>query len=493
MEGRTMKRLLGVTTATLALIVGLVASTTGPASATATISADRAHVVNGTLVDQFGRIIVPHGLNVVLKAPPYAPDAIGFSADDADFLVANGYTSVRLGIIWKGLEPTPGHYDDTYLNRIRTTARMLAARGIWVLLDFHQDMYSDAFQGDGAPDWATQTGGLLNPQYGFPFNYAYNPALNHAFDLFWGNAAAPDGIGLQTHFANAWAHVALFFASTQHIVGFDLFNEPWPGSTYPACSNPSGCAAQDAVLQKFQQSVIDHIRTVDARTTLFYEPYVTFNGGVSTAVAPRGTNLGFSFHDYCNDPQNSSTCAAADNTVMRHQKAHTAATGAAAMLTEFGATGDTVLLARIVDLAAAARLPWMNWAYTAFDPLTVASGGVEALVHDPRKPPKGTNIDWGKVGALAVPHPLAVAGSNVGWVYSRRTHAFTITWSTVRLGTHVRWRAGTPSVLELPAFFYPHGNRIQVSGGYAMRGANVTVTVRQAAGATTMTVRITTG
>jgi hypothetical protein len=51
-------------------------------------------------------------------------------------------------------EHSPREYDDAYLASVRETTQLLAAEGIWTLLDFHQDLYSERFKGEGAPDWA---------------------------------------------------------------------------------------------------------------------------------------------------------------------------------------------------------------------------------------------------------------------------------------------------------------------------------------------------
>ncbi|MHB8693534.1 MAG: hypothetical protein ACYDHH_20035 [Solirubrobacteraceae bacterium] len=74
-------------------------------------------------------------------------------------------------MIWKAVEPMPGVYDDAYLSRIADTVATLARHGIVALLDFHQDLYNEAFQGEGAPDWAVQSAGLPNLRLGFPGNY----------------------------------------------------------------------------------------------------------------------------------------------------------------------------------------------------------------------------------------------------------------------------------------------------------------------------------
>src|SRR4051794_9788982 len=46
----------------------------------------------------------------------------GFGDDDAAFLSREGFNSVRLGVIYKAVEPTPGTYDSAYLQKIAATA-----------------------------------------------------------------------------------------------------------------------------------------------------------------------------------------------------------------------------------------------------------------------------------------------------------------------------------------------------------------------------------
>src|SRR5439155_1111277 len=115
------------------------------------------------------------------------------------------------------VEPTPGAYDDAYLDHIADTVATLARHGILSLLDFHQDLYNERFAGEGWPDWAVQDDGLPNqPNLGFPGNYVGMPALQRAFhdyclatpnstDPFDGGAC--DGFDDDV-FANALKHVA---------------------------------------------------------------------------------------------------------------------------------------------------------------------------------------------------------------------------------------------------------------------------------------------
>src|SRR5258707_11090732 len=179
------------------------------------------------ITDAGGRVVIVHGTNMVYKLPPYYPSTIGFGSDDAEFLNQIGFNAVRVGVIWKAVEPQPGKFNDAYLAHIAQTVKTLAAHGVLSLLDFHQDMYNERFQGEGAPDWAVQDGGLPNPALGFPGNYTANPALEHALDQFFTNASGPSGRGLQDWFASAWAHVAARFRANRSVLGYELFNEPF--------------------------------------------------------------------------------------------------------------------------------------------------------------------------------------------------------------------------------------------------------------------------
>src|SRR5512144_254355 len=77
------------------------------------------------LVDAQGRVLLPHGVNLVAKKAPYSPSAGGFGEDDAIWLKDNGFDVVRLGLTATGLMPTPGRIDDALLDRYAATVDML--------------------------------------------------------------------------------------------------------------------------------------------------------------------------------------------------------------------------------------------------------------------------------------------------------------------------------------------------------------------------------
>ncbi|GCD92204.1 cellulase family glycosylhydrolase [Nocardioides sp. LS1] len=474
-----------------ALVAGLLALTAVPAHADGGASRARPH--GRFILDPAGRVLVLHGLNMVYKRGSYAPDETGFGRDDARFLVHHGFTTVRLGLIWKAVEPQPGQYDDAYLARVRHTTRVLADAGIWTLLDFHQDLFNERFQGEGAPDWAVQDDGLpAEPQTGFPYNYFGMQALNRAFDHFWANDPGPGGVGLQDRYAAAWAHVASYFSGTPRVLGVDLFNEPWPGTGWQQCANPAGCPAFDATLQSFTQRSIDAIRAVDRRTAVFYEPQVLFNNGSQTSVTPTGSRLGFSFHDYCltadagtGESGGQEGCSTFDDLVFSNADDHVAASGDAPLLTEFGATTKQSTITTMVDRAAAHLTGWQYWAYCGCeDPTTTGPGATQALVLDPSKAPRGDNVDWAKMRSLVVPHPLAVAGTPTSYSFARGSRVFRAAWSTARAGGSGSFADGSRTTISVPAYVYKRGYAVRVTGGHVVSRAGAgTLVVAQDAGA----------
>ena len=423
------------------------------------------------ITDSRGRVWILHGLNMVYKVPPYYPQAAGFGSDDAAFLQRNGFNLVRVGVIWKALEPSPGVYDDAYLNHIAATVAALWRHGILSLLDFHQDLYNERFQGEGAPDWAVQDDGLpALPRTGFPDNYVSMPALQHAFDHFWANSPGPAGVGLQARFAAAWRHVALRFRAVPGVLGYELMNEPFPGTVYATCL--AGCPLFDAKLTAFNRRVASAIRTVDRRTLIFYEPNVLFNFGAPTDTgALDDRTAGFSWHDYCFTPG----CNTRPLT-MQNAARHVAETGEATLMSEFGSTTSAADLEYMVGLADRNMVPWAEWAYCGCnDPTGAIPPSAEAVVLDPHRPPFGSNVVWTTLRALVEPYPQLVSGTPLGWGFDPASELFRLRYSTGRASGHGRFRSGALTLVAVPALVYHGHYRVDARGAAVVsaRGASL--------------------
>jgi endoglycosylceramidase len=447
------------------------------------------------ITDAQGRVVIVHGLNMVYKLPPYYPSKAGFGADDARFLARNGFDAVRLGVIYKAVEPNPPSggrpaYDDAYLAKIEKTQRILARQGVFSLVDFHQDLFNEKFQGEGWPDWQVQDDGLPNPENGFPGNYLTNPALNAAFDHFWANDQV-GGVNLIDEYAAAWRHVASLFNRVPYVLGYDILNEPWPGNGWQTCAQPAGCPQFDTgPLATMTRIVTKTIRKVDPRHIVWQEPNVLFDFGAPSHLPKIGSNSGFSFHAYC------LTAGAADCPTMEALPFSNAddvarTTDRALMLTEFGATDDVTDLNRMAGYADDHMVSWLEWAYCGCgDPTTSGPGDIQAIVRNPKKPPSGKNVFHAKLAALERPYPQAIAGTPKSYGYDTSTHTFTLKYSTkAPNGRRLGKRA--PTVIYVPRIHYPHGYDVAVNGDpFVAHGNSRYVLVPNRPGARSATVKI---
>ena len=187
-------------------------------------------LVNGErFVDETGRERIFHGVNLVKDK--LTGSVSNWSRRDFEKIRRMGFSAVRLGFFWEKLEPEVGKFDDAYLDRMEGFLDLCAEYGIYAMLDMHQDLFAARYS-YGAPDWATLTDGLPEPEAGEVWSDAYlsSEAIQRTFDHFWANDPAPDGMGLQDHFALCWQRIARRFGDRPEVLGYDFFNEPFPGS-----------------------------------------------------------------------------------------------------------------------------------------------------------------------------------------------------------------------------------------------------------------------
>ncbi len=430
---------------------------------------------HATFNDQNNRTVILHGLNEMNKQPPYSPDSIGFDLKSIHFIKSYGFNVVRLGVYWNAIEPKPGFYDKNYLLRIEQTIDLLSQNGIYTLIDFHQDGYSAKYEsGLGAPVWAALSlpDKGINP--GFPLNllggnYGISLATDQDFESFWQSRADPSGRFLQQSYNDMIKMVCRFFLYTPGIIGYEIMNEPFPGVTWSLCYNSDeqfriGCNQFDTtVLSPFYASVILSIRSVDKKRIIFYEPNVFFGFGAPTfVIAPKDTNLGFSFHNYYNDNPEQ----AFDYAVQ-----HVTASASVPLMTEFGAAvTNTDQFNQIVELADQYQMSWIEWAYTN-NPLYkfARAPGVpndqreQGIVYDATLPLKGNNVKWDRLFVLSRVYPQIVAGHIRKYQFIAKTKLFTLTFD-VKNAMGNRISSNPYSQIFIPEFIYPNGYKIQIQG-----------------------------
>jgi endoglycosylceramidase len=402
------------------------------------------------LTDATGRVLLLHGINDVNKTAPYYPAAAGLNDAYGTWLAQNGFRVVRVGILGTGLMPQPGQIDYNYIANVAQTVNMLARHGIYSLIDFHQDGFGPAIGDDGFPAWMTLTGNATNTHTTFPDYYVTNPALQQAFQSFWDDAIGPNGVGLQEDYAAMWGAVAQRFAHDPYVIGYDLFNEPWPGTNWASCVlDPSGCPAEDnSELAPVYAKATAAIRATGDKHLIFGEPFVVFNFGVSTTHIPTPGNdpsSGLSFHMYTTD-------VADEPDVLANAVSWSQQTGGALLNTEWGATTTSSDIVRQAGELDTALMPWIFWS-------------IGEVVSDQTQPPTSTNLVSSTVQSLVQPYPLAVAGTPANDSYSSSTRALNFTWSTNTPEGKPVPPNTPPTVFEVPSTVYPSGYAVNVAGG----------------------------
>ena len=184
-------------------------------------------------VDESGRTRIFNGMNIDDKA---IGEKFRYDLDDEFFekYAANGFNLIRLAIQWANLEPEQGKYSESYLESLDAIFERAENHGVYILLDMHQDLYSGfdgVGGGDGAPKWACLTDGHTPKPYKFVWAeaYVFGKWVHSCFDHFWRNDPV-FGKGLQDHYADLWKMLAARYADSPALFGFDMMNEPAPGS-----------------------------------------------------------------------------------------------------------------------------------------------------------------------------------------------------------------------------------------------------------------------
>lgn len=183
-------------------------------------------VDKGSFVDGQSREVIFNGINHVHKVP----------ADDymngEDSLIFKGYQQsgfnfIRFGVYWNRLEPKPGQISESYLAQLDRRVRWAEQFGLMMMIDLHQDLYLEA-----APAWAVLNDGAAHIT-GQVWSDAYmiSPAVQIAFDSFWANRAASDSIGIMDRYLGALSTIARRYKDNPTVVGYDVMNEPFMGTS----------------------------------------------------------------------------------------------------------------------------------------------------------------------------------------------------------------------------------------------------------------------
>ncbi|MEZ5054840.1 MAG: cellulase family glycosylhydrolase [Chitinophagales bacterium] len=220
--------------------------------------------------DQYGRQLILHGLNTANNSKadtlrsPWITEA-DVDREDKQF----GFNFVRYLIFWDAIEPQKDVFDPVYLDRVEERVNWYTSRGMYVMLDMHQDLYSIIFGGDGAPAWAIRSNGAtpISLPNGTPWWLInIDPAVINCWVNFWAYTNHKD---LQDHYILAWKYVAERFKNNPYVIGYDLMNEPWGGDLIKSFITGEFERVQ---LTAFYKRLIPALREVEPNKYLFFEP-----------------------------------------------------------------------------------------------------------------------------------------------------------------------------------------------------------------------------
>lgn len=468
------KRVLSAVAAVVALVATSAAA--DPADSGAIGQAGR------HFVDNEGRVRILHGIAFTYDEHNAGPFSAEFDNDDAEFLVANGLDLLRLAVFPSGVMPEPGSFSDSYVAGIEKVVDVATDAGMQVIVDFHQDVYSNKYNGRGMPDWMGQDDGVpASPNTGnLAANYFANPRVWRAYDNFWLNEpSAVDGVPLQEHYARAWRYVADRFKNHPGVLGFEIMNEPFPGTQWTTCATPAGCPAFDQLmLTEFSNRIAKAIAEVAPDKFVIYEPNVTFDFGANTYHGDlQARPAAFSYHVYClglqfgTPPMGDAGCEdLGERPQFRYAAAHADTYQVPLILSEFGhftAGKDEkvgAIIDRVAGLADEIGSSWTYWDYAYGNPQADKPYGSAEILKDLRYPPSGDNLIADRVDAIVRAYPRAVAGTPTTYAWDSATKTFTLEYTPARADKLGSFPAGSISEIFVPDRQFPNGYDVTAIG-----------------------------
>ena len=301
------------------------------------------------IIDSHGRYKLFHGVNVVVKIPPYIPNTntfdpyFSFTDKDIQILKNLGMNLVRLGIIWESIEKEEGKYDYEHLDKMAEIVNKLEKEGIAVIIDAHQDIFSRNFCGEGVPTFYAEkltvdtkcnktflsklfkllTACIPLEKYkwnrdenGLPLltdcklkgsfmDYHRSPELYSIYDSFFKNEH-----GVLNKFIKFWEILAQKFSNKSNVLGYDIWNEPWAPGLWSDISNLIPGYVDDHYLSPFYTKVDSSISKLHKDYILFYQsiPFPDtlplFGGRILSSFSKPPVNIQkrpqvFNVHSYC--------------------------------------------------------------------------------------------------------------------------------------------------------------------------------------------------
>lgn len=422
------------------------------------------------LVDATGRVVLIHGVNSVRKDAPFIsttePGWLG--PLELDYIRNSGFNGIRLGVSYAALMPEPGVVDDTYLDDVVGMVDLLSQEGLWIQLDFHQDVFHMM------PRWATPPdaeglSGETPPLFEFiGWAGAYMSDLSmRQWNSFVEGEKIIDGRSVASVLGDAAAALAARVVDRDRVIGIELLNEPVPGDPIVTCIL-DGCHRRDRMLSDRYSEMAAPIRAVAPEMPIWIEPFAPTGYSAAPAMEPLdvadtadGPQIGLAWHLYCKDTDGGEPVRSEPVWVelcSNRMKAGFAAARSQAkrlgapsgtpvprILNEFGASWDPLDVTLLMPITDKNFTSWMFWhMYSATTPYsTIIPDVVESQI--------------------IRPYPQATAGTPGRLVYDPAGGAFSYTFTPDR-------SIEAPTSIVVPARAYPRGYEAVVEGGSITSG-----------------------
>jgi endoglycosylceramidase len=330
-----------------------------------------------------------------------------------------------------------GQDDAAYLAEYDQILDAAWARGIYTVVDFHQDVYAEAFCGDGFPAWTLTNPPAPHrdcPQWGR--EYLGDPDVEAAFDRFWAQGSA-----VQTAMLAMWDRMIARHADRAGVVGFEVINEPGWGTQQIA-------AFESGTLTAFYSSVVPRMRAEAPKSLVFVDPTAFAGEAIATYMTkPSGDGIVFAPHYY---PLTGSTHPDSVITGLTTWANVGASWNVPTFLGEFGAgqsdpNGPPFVSAHY-DAMDQLGMSGTEWEYSvSADSWNGEAFGLVAA--------DGT--EYPLTQALIRPYARAVAGSSIASAFDAASRTYTLAYAPAAQGV---------TEVSLPARAYANGYVLGLDG-----------------------------
>ena len=369
------------------------------------------------------------------------------------------------------VEPSPGQYNESYIQDIVDFVSLLNETGVYVIMDMHQDLWSPYFcGGHGIPPFDAHPYNTSEYNRGgkkaYPLPVAepkYDPSgkISNCNDVLAGpfgwatgyvtyatGAAAQrlydDDNEILDRFGMFWQLIASKLKQFPNVLGYELLNEPWLGNvpldveefvpTNPHWNLWFPGVADKTNMHKLYSTLHDYIREVDNDTIIFFEPATGgnfldgFHAGFEEGPGGPGYNdkQALSYHIYCLyvDTNNVTTflqqvianlsiadCDLLDNFLYDNRLDDTQRLSMAGFLTEFGNAGRGQAAEDVINFATSKMDEFLHgWTYWYLTP-------------DPK------NLNFYEIKSLARPYVHTLAGIPIKMNFDPITKVFSLVYT----------------------------------------------------------------